>query len=99
MLFRSVVHDKEIRTKIARKDNRGRNTVENIIGDGVRASVPSTLGGNTEIASTHNEVTVNNILPNSSDVKVDNIDWKTEILNARFLADIEEVFRKVFNLR
>jgi len=94
-----VVHDKEIRTKIARKDNRGRNTVENIIGDGVRASVPSTLGGNTEIASTHNEVTVNNILPNSSDVKVDNIDWKTEILNARFLADIEEVFRKVFNLR
>ena len=105
ILTEIVVHDKEIRTKIARK---GRNAQRYVEGQILKvrpdheASRSGTLGGNTEIASTHNEVTVNNIPPNSSDVKVDKVDkvdWKAEILNARFLSDIEEVFRKVFNLQ
>lgn len=96
-----VVHDKEIRTKIARK---GRNAQRYVEGQVLKvrpdheASRSGTFGGNTEIASTHNEVTPNNIPANSSDVKIDTIDWRLEMLNASSFADIEAVFRKVFKM-
>lgn len=51
-----VSHNNEIRTKIARRESRGRNSVEGMIGDGFRASVPSTPAGADASAATPSEV-------------------------------------------
>lgn len=51
-----IQRDAEIRTKFARAKNRGRNSVENAIREGIRASAPSTPAGATEIASTPSEL-------------------------------------------
>lgn len=53
-----VVRDGELKTKIARKDKKGRAYVESIIiGAGSEASQPTTAGGATESASTPRDVT------------------------------------------
>jgi hypothetical protein len=71
--------------KIARKGNRGRNSVENIMmgkitedanGERFWASIPSTLDGDIESASTHPDYDLK-LIDNNEDVnKFPDVKWR-----------------------
>ena len=106
-----VIHDNEVRTKIARKGRKGAGYLEKIlVGAGNRASHSATPDGIKESASTHAEDTGEIIVQSKNNVKnkdsifemavdpseIAHSNWEHAIERAEDMDDISNIFKVMF---